>query len=388
MSRLRDKVHIQVFGIPDRSGRQTYGILDNFNSFEITNSITEPSEAAFELGNDTSWSQIEEIIKPGTEYRIFINDRLRLTGRVELTDIPLDPMGGADVQFTIRTKLADAMFASARASIQVKDQSILQFLTTLYTPLGYTESDFIFPNEAYKSRDLITGRNTSGQRSQRKTPDDLEKIKFKEAKVQPPETIYASADRHLRRHGLMHWDSPDGKIVVSAPNDEQNPIYSFRAFTGPQARANNIISATRSRDWSEVPSKIGLFGVGGQRGFSKAKVSVIALDNELIDAGFYRPIVMMAEGIKTTELADRAVTRELSARSKRKDAWDIETDGLSWWNGNKNVPIGTDTTASITSNVAGGPLGAYYVHRVVSRRDASNGDRTNMSLLRRGVWKL
>lgn len=388
MSRPRDKVHIQVFSVPDNSGRQTYNILDNFNSFEITNSLTEPSEAAFELGDDSTWNSIDEFIRHGTEYRVFINDNLRLTGRVELNDIPLDSSGGGEVQFTVRTKLADAMFASARASIQVKNQSILDYLVSLYTPLGYTASDFYFPNAAHKSRDLITGKDTSGQGAAKNTPVDLEKIKSKEAKVQPPETIYDAADRHLRRHGLMHWDSPDGKIVVSAPNDNQNPIYSFRSYVGINASANNVISATRSRDWSDIPSKIGLFGVGGSRGFSKAKVSVIALENDLIDAGFYRPIVIMAEGIKTTELADRAVNREMASRSKSKDSWEIEIDGLSWWDGYNNVPVGIDTVADVVSNVAGGPLGAYYVHKVVSRRNASSGDTTNMSLLRRGVWKL
>jgi prophage tail gpP-like protein len=342
------------------------------------------------LGNDTSWKEIENKIKPGTIYKIFINDRIRLTGRVELNDIPLDSMGGADIQFTVRTKLADAMFASANQRIKIENQTILDFLTAIYAPLGYTKSDFIFPNEAYKSRDLITGKNTSGQREQKKTPKDLEKITTKEAKVNPPETIYAAADRHLRRHGLMHWDSPDGKIVVSAPNDEQTPIYNFRAYTGKEARANNVIGATRSRDWSEVPSSIIFTGVGPLKGkgYPKKKIAHTENDQDLIDAGFYRPVVIQTEGIKTKELLNRTALREKSVRSKRKDAWDIETDGLSWWDGYKNVPIGVDTTANIVSNIAGGPLGAYYVHRVVSRRDAFNGDRTNMSLLRRGIWKL
>lgn len=383
MSRLADKVKVEVIGATGNKNT-----LDNFNSLEITNSITEPAEAAFELGNDDTWSKIEDLIKPGTQYRVFLNDKLRLTGRVELNDIPLDAAGGADVQFTVRTKLADAMFASARAGIQVKNSSILDFLLELYSPLGYTESDFYFPNEAYKSRDLITGVDTSGQGTQSNTPEDLEPIKRPDAKVQPPETIYDAADRHLRRHGLMHWDAPDGKIVVSAPNDEQVPIYFFRSFTGKQGRENNILSATRSRDWSETPSTIGLFGVGGSRGFSKAKVSAIRTDKDVKGAGFYRPIVIMAEGIKTQAIADRAIAREMSARSKRKDAWDIEFDGLSYWNGRENIPIGIDTVANIISNIAGGPLGAYYLHNVTHRRDAANGDTTNISLVQRGVWKL
>ena len=383
MSRRNDEVKIEVIGPGGESG-----VLDNFNSFEITNSIIDPGEAAFEIGDDATWRSINDLIKHGTQYKIFINGRLRLTGRVELNDIPLDASGGSDIQFTIRTKLADAMFASANPSIQVKNQSIVQYLAQLYNPLGYVESDFIFPNDAYKSRDLITGKDTSGQGKTKNAPEDLEKIKPKDAKVQPSETIYDAADRHLRRHGLMHWDSPDGKIVVSAPNDLQDPIYYFRTYTGYEGRENNVLKATRSQDWSEIPTRVSVYGVGAQRGFSKSRVSAVATDRDVWDAGFYRPVDIVAEGIKTLAIADRAAVRELAARSKYKDAWDIEIDGLSWWNGMENIPIGIDTVADIVSNLAGGPLGTYYIHRVVHKRDASGGDITNISMVKRGVWQL
>ncbi len=379
MARLPDQLKIEAVGAGGGKG-----VLDNFTSFMITHDLTSPSEAALELGDDGSWASLEQYIAPGTEYRVFLNDRLSLSGRVEVDDIPLDAEGGAVVRFTVRTKIADAMYASARQKIRVKNTSIKDFLLELYDPLGYAESDFVF--DPATSRDLMTGKDTANKG--RPTRVDLEPIKLDAARVNPPETIYAAADRHLRRHGLLHWDTPDGKIVVSAPNDSQDPIYYLRMMRGERGRENNILGATRTKDYSGIPSVVGVFGVGGKSNFAKSKVSALAKDDDVIAAGFHRPVSIIAEAIKTNALAERAAAREMSARSKRKDAWELEIDGLSWWSGTENVPWGIDTVCNVETDLAGGALGAYYIHRVVQRRDADSGDVTNLSVLRRGIWRL
>ena len=74
------------------SGRK--GVIENFTSMEITQDITMPAEAAFELGNDGSWDEIEDQVGPGAEYKVMINDRPVVTGRVEANDVPLDTSAG------------------------------------------------------------------------------------------------------------------------------------------------------------------------------------------------------------------------------------------------------------------------------------------------------
>lgn len=374
-----DTVKVEVIGASGQGG-----ILENFTSMSLSNDITQPSEAAFELGDDGTFNDIEDRILPGVKYRVFVNDRLQLTGRVELANIPFDAGQGSVVQYTVRTKLADAQYASADPKIRIKDVSVKEFLVQLYAPLGYAESDFIFSPSA--ARDLLTGEFTSGQGSPQTV--DLEPLKEDQAKVNPPETIYAAADRHLRRHGLMHWDSPDGKIVVSFPNDTQDPIYFLRMLRGPDGQHNNVLSATRKLDYSGIPTTIGVFGVGGGKDFTKSKVSFVIDDPDVAAAGFYRPALIVAEGIKTEARAEHAALREMSARRKNKDAWDIEVDGFSHWNGQKNVNWGVDTVASIVTDVAGGPLGAYYLHRTQLNRDAGGADTSVLTFLRRGIWVL
>jgi prophage tail gpP-like protein len=381
MARLRDVVRVEVVSSSSQAG----GTLDNFTSLEITNDITMPFEASFEVGDDVSWSSLGDVFALGTKFVVFVNDRKRLTGRVEMNNAPFDVGAGAVIRFAVRTKLADAMFASADQRIQVKNVSIKDFILKLYEPLGYAESDFIFDQRV--SRNLLTGV----EKSTGEAPVDLEPIKVEEARVNPPETVYAAADRHLRRHGLMHWDSPDGRIVVGAPNDTQDPSYTFNMFrtvVSGDPNTNNVLSGSRTRDWSSVPGKLGVYGRGGKNNFSKAAVKAAVKDEDVVAAGLYRPIIIIAEGIRTQALALAAATREMSARSKRKDSIQIDVDGLSYWDGQRSFDYAPDTTAKIRSDVAGGADEAYYVHSVTLSRSAAAGDKAQLSMVKRGLWKL
>jgi len=380
MPRLQDKLQVEIQG-------ENRATLNNFTSAQITNDMTMPSEAALELGNDGTWAEIEDRIRPGTEYCVFVNDLLRLTGRVEIDDLPLDADGGSVVRFTIRTKLSDAMYTSADPGTRVKNTTIKKFILALYRPLGYTESDFEFDQRV--SRDLLTGKSSKqSKKENRKTGEQIEKMTAQQAKVQPPESIYDAADRHLRRHGLMHWDSPDGKIVIGSPDDEQDPIYKLFANRYDNPDRNNIIAATKAIDYTGIPSTVTVFGRSIGRGSARKRIQELVNDSDVLGANFHRPIIIIAEGLRTPDLARTAAQREMSARSKRKDCWDIELDGLSHWTGSQIIPWGIDTTCQIFSDVAGGDEGIYYIHKVTLRRDAQSGDTTNLSVLKRGIWRL
>lgn len=379
MPREHDDVRIEVVGANGLNG-----VIDNFTSFSIINDITQASEASFELGDDGTFADLGPYTAPGTIYKVFVNGLLRLSGRVEFRDVPMDASAGSVVRFTVKTAISDAMFASAKQGTKVKGVSVKQFILDLYSHIGFSESDFIFDPAA--SRDLMTG--VASTKKGRPQKIDLEKIKIEEAQVHPPETIFQAADRHLRRHGLMHWDAPDGKIVISAPNDSQEPLYYFRCRRGGDASTNNVMGITRTNDFSGIPSILGIFGVGGKRNYSKSRVAGVVFDQDVIDAGFNRHVTIIADGVKTKVIAEKTAKRDMSARSKRKDAFDVDIDGLSWWNGDERIPFGTDTVADVQSDVAGGLVGAYYCHRVELSRDASSGDNSKLTLLKAGVWDL
>src|SRR5690606_15209716 len=105
-----------------------------------------------------------------------------------------------------------------------------------------------------------------------------------------PETIFQASDRHLKRHSLRRWDAPDGKIVIGVPDDQQRPSYSFRMYGDSRRNQNNFISASRSKDWSGVPGFLYVAGTGGKKEWTKSKTRGFAVNQAILDAGFYRPV--------------------------------------------------------------------------------------------------
>jgi prophage tail gpP-like protein len=200
------------------------------------------------------------------------------------------------------------------------------------------------------------------------------------------ETIYDAADRHLRRHGLLHWDSPDGKIVVGAPNDDQDPLYQLRYRRTGDVHLNNVLSANRTQDWSGIPSAVVVHGRSGKPGRAGGRITAFAKDSDVYNAGFYRPLIIVADGIRKQALADHAAKRELAARSKNKDAYTMSVDGLSYWDGYSGIQWGIDTTCAVDSDTVKLAGGVYYIFRTEFRRDAQSGDVTNISAVRRGIW--
>lgn len=368
------------------------GIFEVFNGLSVTNDLTRPSEASFEVGNDSSFNDfIVQGMNLGALMNIWVNNRLHLSGRVEMASAPLSPENGVPMQFVVRTKLADALYASANPAVRAsKGTTIKDFVLEVFSPLGYTEADFYFQQDL--ARDILTGKKSDGSES----PVPIDDLKEEALKVNPPETIYAAADRILKRHGLMLWDAPDGKIIIGAPNDDQYPAYSFFMNTDQKGRQrNNVLNATRTRDFSQAPALLGVYGIGGKKNWRKSKVSNVQILNDVYDIqnrdgsrAFYRPVLLVNEGVKTDELAERHASRELTNRSKQVDTWDMEVDGLSYWDGSVNIPFGPDTIAEVTSELAGGPNGAYLVTKVTKSRNTQTGDTTRLTLLKRGLWVL
>lgn len=375
-----DAVVVEALGAPGSRGADFN--FERFASVRIANSIVAASEASFELGNDGSFDAFSELVEIGALFRVFVNDRPRLSGRVETLNAPVDARQSTTQRFVVRTKMADAMYQSAPQGLRLKDASIKAFVLACYSAIGLVESDFDFRGDV--SRDLLTGRTTRGGRA----PPDLEPLKEDAAKVNPPETVFQAVDRHLRRHGLLHWDGPDGKIVVAAPDDEQVPLYLFQCIRGEGGQLNNCTVVERTQDVSGAPTALGIFGVGGKADFTKAKVRGIYQNDDLLRRGFTRSVVILDEGVKTIALASARARREASTRNRGLDRIRIETDGLSHFDGQTRIEYAPDTCGDMLIAQLGGALGTYLVESATLERNAREGDRCTLELVRKGIWRL
>lgn len=375
MKRSRDTIEIET----------NAGWFSDFQSVELTTDLLDCATATFEIGDQGAWPTLERIVEQGQPVSVYVNGFLQMTGRFEVVEVPIEADGGAIMRATVRTKMADARYASAPPNISMFNATVKEFILRLYESLEYFEKDFQF--SAVTERNLITGKAKGA-----KDPVDLEPLKFEQQRVNPPETYFDCANRILKRFHVMHWDAADGRIVVGAPDDEQAPTYVFQSKQGGPSIWNNILACHRITDWSEIASDISVFGGSGGKDVTKAAIRGVASDIDVLfvaaNTGHFRRTVLLPnEAVKTREWADAQAARELAARRQRKDAWEIETDGWSFWNGHDLVNYAINTTCEVASDIVGGRAnGKYLITRVARRLDADRGPTTALTLVAPGVF--
>jgi len=358
-------------------------VVDRATQYEVVNDLLAPSSARFELGDDGTWSVIRDAIAIGGRFQVSVNDKPRLTGRLLTRNMAASSDAGATVQVVVRTRLADAMFTTVDPKITMKNATLEQVLLKAFDRMQLTKADFIFKTDL--ARDLFTGRGRGGS----VTPD-LAALKEDEARPHPPETVYAYADRHLSRFHLMKWDAPDGRIVVGAPDDAQRPLYLMSAHRGSAGKTNNLLSAQKTEDFEEVPAEMWVFGVGGGKDQSRARIKFVTVDPVLaaVDPFLDRTAMVIDESIVTLAQAEARARRELMRRRLMSDSWVLETDGLSYWTGSERIPYGIDTVADVRVDVAGGANGAYLVYQTKLAGSADKAHTTTLTCCGRGIWAL
>lgn len=360
-----------------------HGVMDRFDEVSFSASLSGPVQAKLVTGDTEAWTDVQDFVRPGYEYQVKLNGTPVLKGKVEAYEVPADS-GGVRYELTVRTRMSDARYASADPEVKVSDTSIKDFMLAIFKQHGFTESDFVL--EPYTATDLITGKQKgTGKKSA------IADITVQDAKVQPPETVFEAAARHLERHGEMMWDSPDGRIIVGAPDDEQTPTYRFLAKRGAESVQNNVISTRRVANWAELASGVSIVGQSSGKENSKQPVRASAFDQDVQavveDRGYYfRPVFLPAERIKAGPEAERKAARELSARRRLKDAWEIVIDGWTYWDGGRAIPIAINTTADIDID-APAIKGRYLLWRFESKI-TKDGPTTSIGMVGPGAWIL
>lgn len=362
--------------------------FDRWTSFETLNSIVRSSEASFEIGDDGSWKDFSQIAAVGVEIFVLLNGMPRMKGRVELLNSPLNVAQSSVMRFAVRTVMADLEIQTADPRIRFDtannaSTTIGDLVNQTLTLAGVDADVIIFGNNA--SRKVMTGQRGKGTK-----PDpSLEPLTIQQAAVQPGETVKVFLDRHLRRHGLLMFDGPEGEIVISAPDDAQQELYYFHCQrTGAVTNSNNFTDNDRTQDASGAPSEIWVLGYGGGKDAMRSKLGAFQRNPTLFDAGFLRRTIMVDEGVKTKELASRTAARMMSETLRRQDSITIVTDGLTHRYANVKIPYCPDTTSSLVVDTMGGAIGKFYVESVAMRCTVDEGNKSQLSLVRAGTWAL
>lgn len=355
--------------------------VDRATMYEITTDITAPSEARIEMGDNATWKAFQTAIAIGRRFRVTLNGRSLIAGRLLTRAMPLSAGAGATVQLTIRTLVADATFTSCEP-VNLRKATLKSVVLQAYASIGATEADFEF--NADVARDAITGRSkVTGP------PVNLAAITEQDARVQPPETVHSFVDRHLRRFNLMHWDGGNGKIVVGKPNDFQSASYLLQCMRN-SPRGNNILDVRRTEDYEQVPGELIVYGQGGGRDYTRTKIKGTATDATLLAAVpvLRRRTFIIDESVTTPALAMARAKREMAMRALQRDSWDVSVSGWCHRYSSRLVPYTIDTVADLVVDTVSPVAAPYYIWRVTYSGDATNGHSARMTLAAKGVWSV
>lgn len=378
---MTDTVKITAIAGADRSVT-----IDRCTQYELTRDLTGPSEARFELGDDGTWAELQDVIKIGARYQVEVNGRPFVTGRLLTRAVQTSSGAGSTVQLTVRSRLADAMFAACDPKLMVAKLQLKALIADAYQSIGMTSADLEFIDVA--DRDILTGSLARGQTRPANEGRSQFRVMFPdEAKVHAPESVYQYTSRHLERFGLTQWDLPNGRIAIGAPNDLQAPACHFTCLRGAgKNQYNNVLSAGRVEDYEGVPDELYVAGYGC--GFNvmfaaiKSRVNDPVLSN--LVPSLKRRVIVADGGIFSQAQADARARRELAARSRQKDAYQIEVDG---WSQDGTV-YDVNTVADVNIDAAGVPGGAHLIWRVELSGNAQQGHTAKLATVARGIWRL
>lgn len=359
------------------------GSFSRWQSISVTNDMTGLNECVVDVGDDGAEADFYRVIRPGELFEVRCNGRPRLSGRSEVNESSITPEG-TRVRLIIRTRFADAKYCSADPAVSIEKTTFMAVAIAQYAKLGYKASDLVFAPGL--DADLMTGKQTG----QREPPVDLISIKVDAAKPQPTETVFAFIERHLKRIHCAHWEGPDGKIYFGRPNDEAAPMFVFTCRRGPESVRNNVGRATPKQDWSQALSEMWVYGESTGKDVASAAIKGVSKDDEVLEVyarngHFYRPVVLQNSEAKDLKEAETMARRERSARSKDKDAFQIQADGWTYWtDSGEQIPYSPNRVAFV--DVFNRDPANYLIVATTSAMGVTQRATTQLTMLAKGIW--
>lgn len=143
--------------------------------------------------------------------------------------------GGVKLTADCKSVLAAAVGASADPTIyrkQKADVPIIDLVLEVLAPFGFSE----IAADAAANAMTLTGK----RRDTKKAAITAETLKAKDAQVQDNEKAYAYCARLFSRLGVALRVNHDGRLLLTAPDYEQKPIYTITEWLGGGDRAESL----------------------------------------------------------------------------------------------------------------------------------------------------
>jgi prophage tail gpP-like protein len=205
-------------------------------------------------------------------------------------------------------------------------------------------------------------------------PGDVDRLKVKDAKPKPGETVWAFLQRHVARFGLLLWLDPRGKLVISAPRYNTPPIARLvRRYVNKSDDPNTIVGGGGSNNIADRVSSVTVYGRTHGDDATRSAISHTETDADW-PATYTRPLILHDNSVRTAEEAQRRARRELRMRAVNARVLDYEVVD----HGQGAYLYAVDSMVTVDDEVEGA-TGAWYV---TSRTFTASRDRGTTTRLR------
>lgn len=293
--------------------------ISTFLSYEVDSNVLVPADAF-----SGKLSRIDNSIKEGSEFKLYVNDALEMTGIIDKVT-PSYSKGSQEMTIEGRDYMGLLIDMSVEEWKTIKGMALKALAKRLLKNVPYIDASKII----YGSEVEDTGKKT-----QNKIYGDTSTTT---CQFEPGISIFDALSDYSQRHGLLMWIEPDGSLVFGTLKDaldSESPDYSFYCYkNGDDRKQNNIISASNPRDLSKRYSKITTvaqlqgtdsYGVGGHT------VKKTATDGFF---PFAKPLVMQSNCGSERGAEYQA---EWEMKRREADSWRVEITAAGHGQDGKN----------------------------------------------------
>ena len=385
--------------------------LSTWQSYEITSDLTTPADAfSLTVPMTGTYGQRRDILRAmreGVRVSVYINaepdagasvEALQMTGIIDNLSVTGGRGGtvlriqGRDNGGLLTSAMVDPRLTvtSSTRLVALIGDLVSDFGMEVVTDTALARQELTGMSQSESASALGRARARSGgsasaraaARAQRGhgglTQPEIQRVSVRDARPRMRETVWEFIDRHCRRFGVMCWVDARGRLVIGAPDYDQEPIMRLVRTLAPTAEEpNNILEGGSTERWDGLSSEVTVYGrAHGQDGSRSRFVGHATNPN----VNVHQPVVIHDPSCRTTKKAQRRADEELGRQ--REDAFFLEYDVPHHGQGSRLYAI--DTVLDVLDEEAA-VEGLFYVVGRTFTCSRQEGAKTRLRLVPLGA---
>lgn len=386
-----------------------------FLSYEYDEHYLVPADTwEFTLAADQVSDGDRQALVTGARVEVVIDDNVQSIGYVDDIRIHGNRHAGSVIRVTGRDWMSPAVDSHVDPQTRFSEGMTLdQLLQAVFAPFGMQ----VLETSNLANRNAMTGGNFGTPTSKKGKP--LKSYVLHQIKPYPQEGAFAFASRVAQRFGLWLRPAVDGKTIVCAVPDFNQPAqYELRLKTDGTQR-NNVIEWDTTFSRADQPSILFASGFGGGGDFAHTTLrgaiinplvvlpnpdivgqlmatypglvgtvppmpALISAAQSLMVEPFARPLYLYDSESKDPAQLRTYLQRELSLRMRKALTCKYTVEGHKIG----GQPIAVDTMADVNDDISGiqGPM--WIMNRRFSKSSREDGTKTTVELIRPGTLLL